>query len=87
MLQLGPDGRGQEVRIGADILAGEEPQVVVPAGFWQGSRLEPDVPFALLGATVSPGFDYADYEQGRRSTLLAEYPDFADLITSLTRVE
>ena len=87
----GPDasafaGRtAREVVLGTDILAGQHPQVVVPAGVWQGSRLEPGVDFALLGATMAPGFDYADYEQGRRSELTALYPDVADLIRQLTR--
>ena len=78
MLQLFPDGNGREVLIGADILAGQQPQVVVPPGVWQGSRLEPGVEFALLGATMAPGFDYADYEQGRRGELSAQYPEYAD---------
>src|SRR4051794_12564570 len=52
MLQLFPEGQGREVLIGSDILAGQEPQVIVPPGVWQGSRLEPGVEFALLGATM-----------------------------------
>ena len=57
----------------------------MPAGVWQGSRLEPGVDFALLGATMAPGFDYADYEQGRRSVLAGLYPGHAELIRQLTR--
>ena len=78
MLQLFPDGSGREVVIGADILAGQQPQVIVPPGVWQGSRLEPGVEFALLGATMAPGFDYADYEQGRRGELMEQYPEYAE---------
>jgi predicted cupin superfamily sugar epimerase len=85
MLQLFPDSTGKEVVLGVDIQRGQEPQVIVPAGVWQGSRLEPGVGLALLGATMAPGFDYADYEQGKRSNLLAQYPSHADLITQLTR--
>ncbi len=86
MLQLFPDGSGREVVLGCDIPAGQEPQVVVPAGVWQGSRLEPGVDFALLGATMAPGFDYNDYERGRREPLVREYPEFAEQIRQLTRV-
>jgi uncharacterized protein len=86
MLQLSADGSGREVLMGADILGGQELQVVVPAGVWQGSLLERGVEFALLGATMAPGFDYADYEQGRRAELLARYPAHAAMITRLTRV-
>ncbi|MHB1557975.1 MAG: cupin domain-containing protein [Isosphaeraceae bacterium] len=85
MLQLFPDGSGCEVLIGSDVLAGQQPQVIVPPGIWQGSRLEPGVQFALLGATMAPGFDYADYEQGRRGGLLAQYPEHAQRIAELTR--
>src|SRR5262245_11634888 len=74
MLQLDPDGSGREILIGADVLSGQQPQVIVPPNVWQGSRVEPGVEFALLGATMAPGFDYADYEQGRRSDLLERYP-------------
>jgi uncharacterized protein len=86
MLQLLTDGAGREIVMGADVLGGQEPQIVVPAGVWQGSLLEPGVEFALLGATMAPGFDYADYEQGRRAELLAQYPCHAGMITRLTRL-
>jgi len=85
MLQLFPDGSGREILLGSNILGGQEPQVVVPPGVWQGSLLEPGVDFVLLGATMAPGFEYADYEQGRRAELVARYPTHADLITQLTR--
>jgi predicted cupin superfamily sugar epimerase len=87
MLQLFEEGSGRETIIGHDILAGQRPQWTVPASVWQGTHLEPGVEFALLGATVSPGFDYADYEQASRAALTARYPDFAGLIHRLTRVE
>jgi predicted cupin superfamily sugar epimerase len=86
MLQLFPDGGGREVIIGSDVLAGQQPQVIVPPGVWQGSRLEPGVEFALLGASMAPGFDYADYEQGRRSELIARYLEYAAILRELTRL-
>jgi predicted cupin superfamily sugar epimerase len=86
MLQLFPDGGGREILIGGDILAGQHPQVIVPPGVWQGSRLEPGVEFVLLGATMAPGFDYADYEQGRRAELMERYPEYAAIIRELTRL-
>lgn len=85
MLQLWPDGSGEVVRLGTDLGAGMRPQVVVPAGVWQGSRLAPGGSFALLGCTVAPGFDYADYEAGKREDLLYLYPKFEDMIRALTR--
>jgi uncharacterized protein len=86
MLQLFAGGAGREVVLGTDFLAGQEPQLVVPASVWQGSMLEPGVEFALLGATMAPGFDYADYERGRRNVLARLYPGHAELIGRLTRL-
>ena len=85
MFQIPADGSGREILLGTDVLAGHKPQVIVPAGVWQGSLLEPGVQFALLGATMTPGFDYTDYEHGRRADLLAQYPAYETLITRLTR--
>jgi predicted cupin superfamily sugar epimerase len=85
MLQLSPDGSGRILILGSDILHGIQPQVVVPRGVWQGARLLDDGKFALLGTTVSPGFEFVDYESGRRNDLAKSYPQFRDLITALTK--
>ncbi len=84
MLQLGPDGSGRIIILGTDFLKGARPQVIVPRGVWQGARLSPGGRFALLGTTVSPGFECADYETGQRDSLTISYPRFRDLILSLT---
>jgi hypothetical protein len=84
MLQLLPDGSGRTVILGSDVRAGQQLQVLAPRGVWQGSLLEPGSEFALLGCTVAPGFEYADYESGVRGSLTAQYPQFADLIRRLT---
>ncbi len=85
MLQLLPDGSSRQCLIGTDIAGGMTPQLVVPQGIWQGSRLAPGGSFALLGCTVSPGFEYADYESGSRALLSRAYPAQAALIAELTR--
>jgi predicted cupin superfamily sugar epimerase len=64
--------------------AGHRPQVVVPRDSWQGARLIPGGRYALLGTTVAPGFDYADYETGPRASLLASHPGAKELILALT---
>ena len=64
MLQLHPDGKTQTVTLGHDLAAGHQPQVVVRGGVWQGCRLAAGGEWALMGTTMSPGFDYADYETG-----------------------
>ncbi len=44
---------------------------------WQGSRVRADGKFALLGTTMSPGFEYEDYETGTRQTLSAQFPQYS----------
>jgi predicted cupin superfamily sugar epimerase len=84
MLQLDPQsGAGRILSLGVDLLAGQLPQVVVPGGVWQGSRLRPGGAFALMGTMMAPGFDFADYEHGDAGRLAAAFPDFADRIHSL----
>ncbi|SKA85794.1 hypothetical protein SAMN02745704_01922 [Paucidesulfovibrio gracilis DSM 16080] len=85
MLQLDPgSGKAREVVLGMDLEKGERPQVVVPRGVWQGSCLDRSAEYALLGCTVAPGFEYADYEHGSRSELAERWPGHAELIHRLT---
>ncbi|QJB56179.1 cupin domain-containing protein [Pseudodesulfovibrio sp. zrk46] len=83
-LQLHPDGSGEVITFGTDILNNQRPQIIVPRGSWQGMRLLPGGSFALMGCTVAPGFEFADYAHGKRSALVEQYPDFAKEIALLT---
>jgi uncharacterized protein len=85
MLFLKPDGTGETLLMGQDIVSGMLLQHVVPGGVWQGSRLRPGGKFALLGTTMAPGFDPADFELGSRDELTARYPAYAELLAALTR--
>jgi uncharacterized protein len=85
MLQLLPDGRSQTIMLGGDLAGGQQPQVVVRGRAWQGCRLAPGGKFALLGTTMSPGFDYADHEHGDCDRLISQYPGVAELIRQYIR--
>jgi predicted cupin superfamily sugar epimerase len=85
MLQLKANGLGERVVIGSDLARGQRPQVVVGRGVWQGSRLVGGGRWALLGCTVSPGFEFEDYEAGERAELREKWPEFAEEIAALTR--
>ena len=85
MLQIGPapeDG-GRILTLGSDLLAGQQLQTVVPAGVWQGSKLRAGGAFALMGTTMTPGFDFADYEGADRDALVAAFPEFEERIRIL----
>jgi predicted cupin superfamily sugar epimerase len=73
------------LRLGGDLVTGERPQAVVPAGAWQGTRLVAGGRWALLGTTVAPGFAAADFELGRRADLVARWPAHREAIEALTR--
>jgi predicted cupin superfamily sugar epimerase len=85
MLQLYPDGSGRTVVIGIDLVQGQRPQVLVERGVWQGSRLVAGGQWALLGCTVSPGFEYEDYDSAGHAELSARWPAFDEIIAALTR--
>jgi hypothetical protein len=85
MLLLYPNGRSAVVTLGPDLEAGHHVQLVVPAGVWQGSHLIGMGNFALLGCTVTPGFDFADYRSGSCDALLERWPQEAERIRALTR--
>lgn len=79
-LQLYPDGNGRMIILGQDIANGENPQVVVPAGTWQGTRLKHGGSFALVGTTLSPGFEPEDFELASEKDILLEFDSFKDEI-------
>lgn len=70
--------------LGNDIAAGQVPQHVVPAGHWFGACPAPGSAYSLVGCTVAPGFDFADFEMAERGALLAAHPRAHDWIMRLT---
>jgi hypothetical protein len=85
MLLLYPHGVTREVVLGQDLAGGQMVQWVVPAGVWQGSRLAAGGTFALLGTSMAPGYDHADFDIGKRELLHSAYPAVGDAIARLTR--
>jgi predicted cupin superfamily sugar epimerase len=82
--RIDEQGHHDVTRLGSDVLAGERPQLVVPAGVWQAAR-GPSHGFALCGCTVAPGFDYSDWELTPASELVARFPSLATEIARLSR--
>ena len=79
--QIGRDGCAQSLLLGGDVGV---PAGVVLAGTWFGAR--PVGPgYALVGCTVSPGFEFEDFEMAERERLIQVYPQHEELIAGLTR--
>lgn len=83
MLRLHHDGSFDEPVLGGDLAGGQRPQVVVPAGVWQGCSSLGS--WSLLGATVAPPFEFADFATAGADELVARWPDAAERIRELTR--
>ncbi|HEX2112968.1 MAG TPA: cupin domain-containing protein [Alphaproteobacteria bacterium] len=64
-LSLSPDGKRAETKsLGADIAAGERPQLLVPQGHWQSARSRGA--WTLVGCTVGPAFEFSGFELAPR---------------------
>jgi len=86
LLLLYPDGTSLRRVLGNDIAAGQLPQLTVEHGVWQGAFIA-EGEYALMGNTVAPGFEYADFEHGRRAELCSAWPLESELIIKLTQNE
>jgi uncharacterized protein len=82
---ISESGEYSGIQLGSDPEAGEVFQAVVNAGCWFASRVEDPQSFALVGCTVAPGFDFEDFELGKREELVRFYPQHRELIEWLTR--
>jgi uncharacterized protein len=82
--EIGHNGRLTIHRLGNDPEKGESFQTVIKAGSWFASAPAPDSEYALVGCTVAPGFDFADFELADRETLAGQYPEHAEIIRRLT---
>jgi uncharacterized protein len=79
------EGNYSCIRLGREIDKGETFQYVVPAHCWFASEPAPGVDFSLVGCTVAPGFEFADFEMAKKETLLGHYPQHHAVISRLCR--
>jgi hypothetical protein len=80
-----PSGKYSAIMLGNDPEAGQVLQAVVPAGCWFASHVADGESFTVVGCTVAPGFDFEDFDMGKRAPLEAEYPQHREVIQRLTR--
>ena len=84
VVELTESGDVTVTMLGTDFAAGQVPQHVVPAGRWFGACPAPESQFSLVGCTVAPGFDFADFDVAARDDLLANYANGSEWIKRLT---
>lgn len=82
---ISKEGKLDKIKLGSNPENDEVFQAVVPADSWFASIAEGENPYALVGCTVSPGFDFRDFEMAEREDLLKEFPHLKKEILALTR--
>jgi predicted cupin superfamily sugar epimerase len=83
--EINHNGRLITHLLGTNPEKGESFQTVIKAGSWFASVPAPGSEYALVGCTVAPGFDFADFELAERAALSQQYPEHTELIQQLTR--
>ena len=81
---ISESGTHTEHIIGRNIEKGEAPQFIVPGGYWFAAEVIIEDSFSLVGCTVSPGFDFKDFELKTRKELVSIFPDKEEIISKLT---
>lgn len=74
------NGESRKIILGRNGDSGEVYQAVMPKGCWFAAIVTEPISYAMVGCTVAPGFDFEDFEMGRKETLLKLYPKHASLI-------
>lgn len=82
--EIDAQGRMKVQTLGRDLARGERFAAVVPGGSWFALRCEVEGGFSLIGCTVAPGFDFADFKLDDRAMLVARFPQHAGLIREMT---
>lgn len=78
-------GRYSRILLGRELEAGQVLQAVVRAGCWFASHVADWNSFSVVGCTVAPGFEFEDFEMGKRAELAAQYQQHRELIEQLSR--
>ena len=79
-------GDYSNIIIGRDVIKGEKPQFVVPGNQWFAAEVINDNDYTLVGCTVSPGFDFTDFQLANRKELITQFPQHEKIITKLTNI-
>jgi len=82
---INTEGKLDIIKLGNDIENGEVFQYVVPANCWFASIPANHAKFCFVGCTVSPGFDFNDFELAKADDLINEFPNLSEEIKKLCR--
>lgn len=69
--------------LGSNLAAGEQPQLLIPAGTIFASEMVDKRSFALVSCVVSPGFEFEDFKLFTKQELKAIHPQHEPVIERL----
>ena len=78
-------GKLLNVQLGNDLNRNENIQYVIKGNTWFAAENNDKSSYSLIGCSVSPGFDFRDFELGERNKLKKLFPCHEELINRLTR--
>lgn len=78
IIHIDKDGKLIKRQLGIDIENEITPQLIVYAGDWFAAQSLGD--YSLVGCTVSPGFDFTDFEIADRKKLISAFPQHQQII-------
>lgn len=82
---INQQGEFTKAILGKDFNEGQVLQFTVKRNCWFAADISNGGIFALVGCTVSPGFEFSDFELGQREQLIEVYPSHSVLIGKYTR--
>jgi uncharacterized protein len=80
-----PEGEIKKVILGRNPDGNENHQALIPKGCWFAAQVNQSDSFSLVGCTVAPGFDFEDFEIGKREKLINLFPKYASIINQFCR--
>lgn len=85
IIEIDPEGNLTITVLGRNLQKGQHLFYTVKAGHWFGSRPAPESDFSLVGCTVAPGFDFADFEMPGLDWFLQEFPQHENILRGISR--
>ncbi len=85
ILVISPKGEFSKLALGRNPDENEIYQALIPKGYWFAAHVNAPESYSLVGCTVSPGFDFEDFELGKRDELIKKFPRHNELINTFTR--
>ncbi len=83
---INPEGIYKKTMLGRNFSAGETPQYLVKGGYWFAASVPQQNTYSLVGCTVAPGFDFADFELPKAAELIKQFPNHQKIIKDFTRI-